>query len=149
MTLSDVTSIPKMATCSFREWHPSMGVRVGTTVGRNKRHPGIDELEAFKPRILFKAPYRTAPPDQMRIAYRAALNSTRDVIDASLRGLAEAHPGETLVFLCYEVLSQAGAYCHRTWLAEWLAETYQVEVPELGKTRAPDTATVEEPPTLV
>lgn len=124
-----------------------MGVRVGTSIGRNKLHPGIDEVHDLKPWTTFRKSVGDVHAQEAR--YHRQLDEKRAKIEADLLRLGEKHPDQTLVFLCYEVLSGAKAYCHREWLSRWLTDRFGVSVPELGKNKKPGVSALVEEPRLL
>jgi hypothetical protein len=127
-----------------------MGIRVGTSIGKNKLHPGIDEMPLFKPWTTFRK-MAGAPPEEQEARYRRQLDEVKEgAIETALLALGEKHPGETLVLLCYEVLG-GKSYCHRRWLAGWLIDRFRVDVPELGKHKkdAPSVSPLDSQETLL
>jgi hypothetical protein len=78
--------------------------------------------------LLVGATAVPAPTDRLGTVRR--LDTHAETIVEHLAAIGRRHPGEQLVVLCFENVD-AGADCHRRWLAEWLEERYGVVVPEL------------------
>lgn len=119
------TSDLKIATCSVRDFQPSFGVAVQTTVGmiRNIKTVSGSKL----------APYgllKVTPWSEFHRRYVERIDGLADKVDAQLLAIAEQYPGETLVLLCFEDVRKDR--CHRELAAKWLTERYGIEVPELG-----------------
>lgn len=128
MTLIHPTGPPApLATCSVKAYRNEMGVPVRTTVGM---------IRAFKTvNASGLAPYgllKVEDPTEFRTRYLARLDANADKIDTQLAAIADEHPDQVLVLLCFEALGQPGAWCHRTSAAEWLGERYGIDVPELS-----------------
>jgi len=67
---------------------------------------------------------------EFRRAYRARLHRRTPRILGELAELLDAYPGWTLALCCFEDLAKPDAWCHRTYLSEWLSERLDVEVPD-------------------
>ncbi|KAA9379665.1 hypothetical protein F5972_08410 [Microbispora cellulosiformans] len=129
---------PPLATCSFKTYTRDMGVAVRITVGRPRffRHP-YEFVAALAPFGIFNAPeFEGKPMDVKEAAFYRRLDSKREEVLAALGALADAHPGRTLVLLCYEDV-HAGDACHRTWAANWFADRLGWDVPEVSPAPEP------------
>lgn len=133
-----------LATCSFQEFHPSMGAPIRTTVGAPRYPLGYDlaghwlavtPIRSFlgQPEAIYRDLYRRML-DQVGI--KRLVRETHD--------LAAKAGSERLVLLCFDRLAKADGWCHRTMLAEWWLERTGEVVPELGDVHDP----ASEPPTL-
>lgn len=130
--------LPPLATCSYNEYTPNMGTAVRTSRGipRWFPHQPVGEWWNVAPD---RSMLNIADQAQYRTAYEAKLDHLGpDQARADLLHLADlltdqnGHPPHTLVLLCYEKVNRPGNWCHRTMLANWLAQNLSVTVPELG-----------------
>jgi len=122
-----------LATCSYAEYRPEMGVPVRISLGRPR---GWSTL-AFVTEITPRGWYLRKPEDEYLVAYDAQLSRYGpESIVARFDAIA-AQFGEPLVLLCFENLA-TGSWCHRTLFRRfWLGETGH-DIPELGaSTRRP------------
>lgn len=141
MTEPDPSTPPgalPLATCSYKAYIPAMGVPVRITVGRPRFFPHpYQYVEGLAPHGIFKsAEYDGQPMDVKELAFHRRCDSLRDQILADLAGIADAHPGQRLVMLCYENVHN-GEVCHRTWAARWFADRLGWDVPELSPAPPP------------
>lgn len=120
-----------LATCSYKEFKDSMGVLVGTSTGNCRQRSGVRYARTMAPYSIFKKGIND--PELEEAIYFKQLDDDQDKIEAELRKLESDYPGQTLVLACFEDLSKAGLYCHRTWLGRWFKSRYGVHLPELGK----------------
>ncbi|MFJ9745731.1 ParB/RepB/Spo0J family partition protein [Streptomyces chartreusis] len=128
----------EIATCTYQEFTPDMGVPVRTTVGRPRFRLGY-ELTAHARTLT---PTRDLLKIEDEAAYEAgyrALLGTRgaDAIRTELEGIAAQHGNGRLVLLCFDRLDKPNSWCHRTHAARWLGEHLDLDAPELGARRAP------------
>jgi hypothetical protein len=93
----------------------------------HRRDPRLVDARLLAPWGVFG---RDLPSDVARERYERRLDEKGDEVVALLARLAVEHPGEQLVLCCFEDV-HAGQECHRRWLAEWLEDRYDIEVPEL------------------
>lgn len=134
--MTDATLDPYLlATCSYRALHPDMGVPVGTSIGTNKRFPGLPQAEALKPYGVFRR-LDHLPLDQRIAAYHDRLDRRERQVRDNLDELV-AHYGhdQRFVLLCWCHLPDADTGprgCHRRWAAEWFASRWDLTVPEYG-----------------
>lgn len=123
-----------LATCTYQEFQPSMGVPVRTTVG----HP------------RFKLPYSLAGHAKLIAPTWAMLKLPHDAYTFTYRRHLAAHGAERiaaeltqihtsaraghapLVLLCFDRLDEPDGWCHRTMFADWWLEQTGQGVPELG-----------------
>lgn len=125
----------RLATCSYAEYRPDMGVPVRISLGRPK-FMSIPS-NAVCPELQPRGWYFHASDDDFLAAYDAQLSRygterLQDRFDA-----IAAEFGQPLVLLCFESLA-SGEWCHRTHFRQfWLRQTGQ-DIPELGaSTRRP------------
>jgi hypothetical protein len=123
-----------VATCSYREYQPDMGQLIGTSTGNCRNRSGVVYARTLAPWSTFN---KVDDEELAEPIYKIQLYESISKVEAQLKDLGRRFPGQTLVFACFEDLSKRGLFCHRTWLASWLATTYAVNVPELGATRTP------------
>jgi len=121
----------RLATCSYKEFTPKMGVPVRTSLGRPRWWKTPIPEAAFVSEITPRGWYFHATEDDFLEAYTAQLDRYGpEAIQARFTAIA-AEFGEPLVLLCFEQL-QTGAECHRTdFRLWWLRQTGQ-DIPELG-----------------
>lgn len=126
----------EVATCSYSEYRPEMGIAVRTSVGAPKwfPHPAMSWENAFPKYHWLKLPF-----DEYRRRYLAMLDEhgvekLRGDLEFIVETHAKLHGGDvqTVVLLCYEKLSKPGSWCHRTLLSEWLQQNLHTDVVELG-----------------
>jgi len=117
-----------LATCSYAEFRPDMGVPVRISLGR---HRGWS-TPAFVTEITPRGWYLRRPEPEYVKAYSEQLARYGvEVIQARFNALAAEH-GQPLVLCCFERLA-TGSWCHRTRFAEhWRQQTGQT-IPELGQ----------------
>ncbi|MFE6551705.1 hypothetical protein ACFVHS_25345 [Streptomyces sp. NPDC057746] len=133
-----------LATCTYQEYVPGMGVAVRTTAGHPRffRQPIGGHAKLITPnRQLLAA---NLPADAYEFQYRRMLNEHGiEAIHTELAAISAASGGRTLVLCCFDVLSKSGNWCHRSMLAAFWREETGEEIPELGAT-----GPKAEPPTL-
>lgn len=128
----------ELATCTYQEFQPSMGAAVRTTVGA-PRFPLTYPLAGWARLVTPTRAMLSLDRGPYRDAYLKRLEQTGwHRIHAELEQLTETARGRRLVLLCFDRLDQPGSWCHRTMLAEWLAEHTGSEVPELGAVPRPE-----------
>jgi hypothetical protein len=125
-----------LATCSYHEYRPHMGLPVRTSLGAPK-YPLDYELpdEAKVWEITPRWSYLRAPFDSYREQYLNQLHAygvTR--IQSRFTQLQHRFQAADLVILCFE--SRPDSWCHRRMFAAefWLPATGEV-IPELGHLR--------------
>lgn len=131
----------EIATCSYGEYKPEMGMPVRTSVGFPKwfSHPSMAWENTYPEYHWLKLPY-----DDYHARYLRKLDN---IGTATLRGdlefMAETYAKihrivpDRAVLLCFEKLSKDGAWCHRTMLSAYLEEHLGLTVVELGAQPAP------------
>ncbi|WP_030236844.1 hypothetical protein [Streptomyces sp. NRRL S-350] len=130
--------ILNLATCTYQEYRPPMGLAVRTTVGgaRFFTEPVAGHAQSITPsRDLVDAARNGLPADAYELQYRRMLNATGiDAIRAELEFIARrSGAGDTpLVLLCFDVLSKPGNWCHRNQFSRWYEEVTGEVIPELG-----------------
>lgn len=139
-----------VATCSFTEYRPGMGVPVRHTVW----HPRWKLPYTLAGQARLVTPTRdmlSLPFDVYRTAYRRHLNRAGfTAIRDELAGFAPA--GERVVLLCFERLHETDKatghpkWCHRRMLAVWLEQQTGRPVPELGACPSPALQLAAPPP---
>lgn len=144
----------RLATCSYRSFHPEMGVPVGTSIGKadwfTDRYGQIPQIDTLKPFGVFRR-LDHLPLDRRIEAYHERLSSRSEVLHEEIHNLWRAYGGQQLVLLCWCHLPNPDVGprgCHRRWAAEWFADGPQIEVPELGPTEPPAARTVVRAPVV-
>ncbi|WP_225846913.1 hypothetical protein [Streptomyces sp. HPF1205] len=133
MTDSKPAQPMPLATSRYQNWRPEHGIPIGITVGRPRfvRYEFL-RVSSLAPHELFKPPYKDIDDIPVeRQVYRERLVTHREEILADLTAIAQAHPDQTGVLLCFEDVNK-GEACHRRWAAKWFEEEYGWTVPELG-----------------
>lgn len=123
---------PRLATCSWFEFDPSMGapVRISLGVPRYKAAPIPD---AYITELTPRPSYFRAEHDEFTRAFLAQLDRFGvDYLEDKFQSLYEMTSGHTLVMLCFEKQAVNGDVCHRRLFAEWWTEHTGEVVPELG-----------------
>lgn len=118
-----------LATCSYSQYTPGMGVPVGTSVGRHPRFREVEQCDPLKPWTVFRK-MDDRPLSVQRARYWQQLDDTETRVAAALQDLTARHPGQRLVLLCWEQLDGENE-CHRRWAADWLT-LRGLTVPELA-----------------
>lgn len=122
-----------LATCSYGEYRPDMGVAIRTTAGHPRffRQPVGGHAKLITPtRQLLAA---NLPADAYEFQYRRMLNEHGiQAIHTELAALAAANAGGRLVLLCFDRMNKPENWCHRRMLARFWAESTGEEIPELG-----------------
>jgi hypothetical protein len=128
----------RLATCALAQFQPAMGIPVRISAGtarealpydlRFKIGEAVPDWEALKLRD---------DPDALEERLIAKLNATgvdrfRHLLARIVAQAGASPAAATLVLLCFEDLSQPGAWCHRTMVAQWWTESTGELVPELG-----------------
>ncbi|MFC4060210.1 hypothetical protein ACFOWE_18045 [Planomonospora corallina] len=123
----------RLATCTYQEFLPPMGHPVRTTVGM-PRFQLAYSLAGHATRITPKPWFLGKPLDAYTLLYRRHLEESGvDAIAAELAEIATRHEaGRPLVLLCFDRLTTADAWCHRSMFATWWQEKTGQDVPELG-----------------
>jgi hypothetical protein len=127
--MSDLDDLKgRLATGRYQTWRPSDGVPCSTTVGLPRfwgSRPQLEDARVAAPWGLLNL-----EGDEFDRRYLARLDARADRIVATLADIAQRHPGERLVLLCFEDV-HAGQHCHRRTFAEWWEQRFGVAVPEL------------------
>jgi hypothetical protein len=146
-SVTDQPERPEIATCSFSEFQPDMGVPIRTSRGAPRWKLKYDIAGV----LLDLAPeghmFHMARP-QFTDAYERKLETIGvEELQVKFGRLIAANGGRVpLVMLCFEKLYDTdGAgqpkWCHRTIFAHWWTRKTGVAVPELGSLTAPAKAT--------
>lgn len=123
-----------IATTSYSQFRPEMGVPVRTSMGFPKWWNGpVEFVSDLRPVTTWRS-YDGPVDDERRYRHLLYLKSEH-VFDQLSELTAKYGNAQPLVLLCYENVA-AGDYCHRTWAARWLAEQVPgITVPELVSKR--------------
>lgn len=128
----------KLATARYKGFDWKWGHPVLTTVGKPRVGRILQEgtiVNAIAPYGVFNVRPPLSPPE-FKARYLERLDGKADEIDSTLSTLASAHPGETLVILCWcEVTDRATSECHRHQFAGWAENRYGILVPDLDLNR--------------
>lgn len=128
------STLPQVVTCSWSAYRREMGtcVRISLGVPRGLHLPDPRYTERTHwPYVAQLAPRRSyfyEPTEVFSRMYLDQLGRLADEIDRAL--LAIPSESSCLVLCCFE-RRITGPECHRRLAARWLAERYDVEVPEL------------------
>jgi len=128
----------ELATCSWRKFHPAMGVPVRITLGKPPRwfaHPHEEIRQLAPPRKVL----RIADSDweEFRRKYRHHLyRMTPERLQRIFDEISEKHGGRRLVLLCFEGRVED---CHRGEFASWWQRQTGEQVPELERTNEEQT----------
>ncbi|MFI6290077.1 hypothetical protein ACIBEJ_00745 [Nonomuraea sp. NPDC050790] len=125
-----------LATCTYQEFLPLMGLPVRTTVGL-PRFALAYQLAGHAKLITPRREFLGRPRDAYTLLYRRHLDAIGvGAIHAELTGIAATHePGRPLVLLCFDrfdKLTPPDDWCHRTLFADWWKQHVGDDVPELG-----------------
>lgn len=118
-----------LATCSYSQYTPDMGVPVGTSVGKHPRFTHAEQADALKPWTVFRK-MDDRPLSEQRDRYWRQLDDTEQRVARTLQDLTARYPGHRLVLLCWERLDGTNE-CHRRWAADWFTQR-GLTVPELA-----------------
>jgi hypothetical protein len=117
----------ELATCSYRDFDPAMGVPVQISIGRPKfplRYDLTEQVRSLMPWGLLGA-------DDFVCRYRERLEQIEPgVLTGTFASISERHGGARLVALCFEDV-HAGQFCHRRVFAAWWHERTGQPVPEV------------------
>ena len=108
---------------------------MGITTGRPRfvRYQYLT-IKALAPWELMRGPLKDIDsiPIETRV-YRERLRVHEDEILAALHEIASVHPGAPAVLMCFEDVNGKDGPdgCHRRWFAQWAAERYGWDIPEL------------------
>lgn len=122
----------RLFTSRYQFFRPEFGVPIGITVGRPRfvRY-AFERVSALAPHELFKPPYKDIDDVVVeRRVYRERLVTHEGLILEQLAEVAARYPGQIGVLLCFEDVL-AGQACHRRWAAEWFAERFGWDIPEM------------------
>jgi hypothetical protein len=120
----------RVVTSSYLDYHPDLGVPIGTSIGRHPDYATAPEIHSLKPWGVFRV-LDDAPLDERITAYRHQLHRRRREVERALDDLTATYPDLPLVLLCWCTRADADANeCHRRWAAAWLSDVYGVDVPE-------------------
>lgn len=130
--------LPALATCSFTGYTRDMGtpVRIALGAPRFIKLPNPAYYPDGRSKWLYVselAPgreYLKAGPGEFVRHYTEHLHRNAAQILAKLRAIPS--PENKLVLLCFEKHIARSSDCHRRVFAEWAAEHWGIEVPELG-----------------
>lgn len=121
----------RLATCTYQEFQPAMGVPIRTTVGSPRFKLGY-QLAGHATLITPPRSALKLPRDAFTLIYRRGLDAAGvDQIRYQLAQLAGGKD-QRLVLLCFDRLDRDGVWCHRTIFREYWQERTGEPVPELG-----------------
>lgn len=141
----------RLATCSYTEFRPEMGVPVRSTVS-SPRWKLPYTIAGHAKLITPTRPMLKMEPDAYTLSYLRILNGNGiDLIRTELAALAVEGGSDRVVLLCYERLNErekdgTAKFCHRSLFAQWYQAQTGEEVPELGK--LPDSGHAHTPVTM-
>lgn len=127
---------PRIFTCSYKGFHPAMGVPVRTSVGR-PRHALKYDLSAeasllYPSYAMLKMEYEEYRERYIAQLERHGVQKIQNVLRSiqTIYGKGTNH----VVLLCYEDVIKKGDWCHRRMFAQWWEEKnalMDVKVPEI------------------
>ncbi|MET7816069.1 hypothetical protein ABZT26_35180 [Streptomyces sp. NPDC005395] len=132
----------RLATCSYPEFRPEMGIPVRATLGAPRFSLGY-VLGGVMPDATPERWFMGQPYEDFRRRMRHKLHKLtihRFMERAQAIGDAHGKPDATIVLLCFENGRNKKGWCHRALVAEWLEEQ-GVPCPEVG-TLSPDDETI-------
>jgi Protein of unknown function, DUF488 len=131
-----MSDLPRLATCSYRDYRRDMGTAVRITLGVPRwislPDPRYSKYAKW-PYLKELAPDRAwfdAPGDEFDRHYLAKLERYAADIERKLTWIEPEHG--RLCVLCFERNVKGPHDCHRRIFAEWGQERWGVEIPELG-----------------
>ncbi|MGI5292968.1 hypothetical protein ACQEVF_57995 [Nonomuraea polychroma] len=133
--------MPRLATCSFKEFLPEYGVPVRISAGTPERFRKLPyELTftlpaATPPWKILKWEYDAYRDDFVGRLNAVGIETVASQIAQIVRQVGDADA--QLVLLCFENLSQPSTWCHRTMFAIWWRAQTGEDVPELGTVPGP------------
>lgn len=134
----------RLATCSYGEFRPGMGVPVRISLGSPKWWATPPPANVWE--ITPRGWYLNADDDTFTDAFVAQLDRYGpDRIHDRLTGIAARFDADP-VLLCFERLDRPGTSCHRTLFAEWWLVTTGEPIPELGRTATGSPPRLSAPP---
>ncbi len=127
----------QIATCSYREFDPAMGIPVRTSLGVPRwtlPYPH-DFKKAWVWEITPRRDYLRASDAVYTERFYAQLEEAGvDGIRKKFERISAAMGAGTLVLLCFEDVRAKGWHsCHRRMFADWWKESTGEDVPEYGK----------------
>jgi len=130
--------VPELATCRYQRFHPTLGAPIRTTVGAPRWKLPYEIAEHFK--------LITPPREILKFGREAYVERYLDMLEAlgveRIRDetieIADRLKASTLVFLCFEDLTNPDVFCHRRLFADWWTEKTGETVPEVGELRSAD-----------
>lgn len=127
----------QIATCSYGEFQPHMGVPVRTSVGSPKwfAYDAMAWENVYPKYHWLKLPFDDYRERYLRHLESVGVETLRGDITYMAETYAKLHDGDLpdqLTLLCFEKLSKPGAWCHRTLLSEWIQQNLSLDVVELG-----------------
>lgn len=127
----DLIRAAGIVTSRYQNWRPEHGVPIRSTVGypRFWRGPQLVFVKPITPFGIFGR--GLLDEEVVRSQYLARLDDHAEQIVTTLTAIARANLGRPLCVMCYERVD-LGEACHRRWLAEWMQDRYEIEVPEVS-----------------
>lgn len=134
----EVLADARLATSRYQWWRPTHGVPIRATVGYprfwRRTNPRLISVPQLAPHGLMDL-----GGNAFRAAYRQRLDDQAEEVIRVLADIVRQHPGEQLCIMCFEDVF-AGEQCHRRDFADWAAERFGLEVPELPRPPGPPQA---------
>lgn len=144
-----------IATCSYSEYRPEMGMPVRASIGAPRwfTHPHACWPNVYPQRHWLQLPYDQYLPRYLDMLDAHGPQKLRDDLEAMATTFKQNYGGDRptrAVLLCYEKLSKVlpdnePNWCHRSMASSWLSFHLGVAIPELGALPGP---AVDPDPTL-
>lgn len=145
----------EIATCSYSQYKPEMGLPVRTSVGPSK-WPRFDFIPHWTNVTPLPYTLRLPKPRYEEIYMKMLDDHGLEVLTEDLEWIQDSwyeeypdspiHP--RLVFMCFENLGTPGKWCHRQMFATWWETHTGQEVRELGAHPPHDAPVTPEPEQL-
>ena len=121
-------------------WHPKVkeGVAsealcpVGITLYGNRQNYGYKVVRRITELAPDKSLFSLRDDEaQFSALFWDRLESTWEVAEDKLLQVMAEYPSQDLVLLCFDNLNLEGKWCHRTQVAEFISEKWNMEIVEL------------------
>lgn len=139
------TEGPTFCTCSFSEFHAEtmVGIPVRSSNGHPRWRLKYPLVHTLRPTMPDRHTMTWEPAPFQEAYYRKLTHTGVEALRAAaqtIRAAERAGPDVPIVLLCFERLTTAGKWCHRTLFAAWWSINTGEDVPELGGQRVPEIA---------
>jgi hypothetical protein len=122
-----------IATCSFQEFTPDMGIPVPISVGLPNEYKGKQVTTICKGLRPFGVFNVYEQEFEYGVHYQDRMEKQAAHISADLKRIQNENNGQALVLMCWCNLHKKTNWCHRRMAAAWIEERTGLTVPELGR----------------